>query len=147
MTIAPALFSSSKSDWETPDDLYRALDAEFGFILDVCGHEHNHKHPVYYGHGGVAPDALAETWPKGAKWMNPPYGKKIATWVKKAAESKGVVALLPARTDTKWWHAYIWDVNLNQPRPGVEVRFIPGRLKFKGAKHGAPFPSVLVVWR
>ena len=140
-------FSSAKSDWETPDDLFAALHAEFGFDLDVCAHEGNHKLPQYLS---PADDSLAQEW-RGACWMNPPYGRQIAKWVRAArlrsiSGQCTVVALLPARTDTAWWHDWIWDEERNEPRPGVEVRLLRGRLRFKGAQHSAPFPSAVIVF-
>lgn len=154
-------FSSKKSDWETPQDLFDALNDELGpFDLDVCANWTNHKCPLYYGQhvpNGPLVDGLQQDWHKGWDytgiekcpanpkcWMNPPYGKEIKKWVKKAYEESlqgcFVVALLPSRTDTAWFHDYIYQV------PGVETRFIKGRLRFGEAVNSAPFPSMIVIF-
>ena len=144
--VSRVVFSSKWDSWPTPDALYESLDAEFGFVFDLAASSINNRHANYYS---AEDDSLAQDWTaiRGAKFLNPPYGRKIGAWVKKASESGGVVCLLPSRTDVRWWHDYVWDAHLNQPRPGVEVRFIKGRVKFKGASAGAPFPSVVVVFR
>jgi site-specific DNA-methyltransferase (adenine-specific) len=104
---------------------------------------------VWFGDGSVS--ALAVLWEVGrVYWLNPPYSKCREFMVKAAFEAQRgstVVCLVPSRTDTRWWHDCVWDRVRHQPRPGVEVRFIKGRLKFGGATAGAPFPSVLVVFR
>ncbi|MGN1027581.1 MAG: DNA N-6-adenine-methyltransferase [Faecousia sp.] len=131
------LFSSEKENWETPIQLFKTLDEEFHFDLDVCATPENAKCQRYYT---PEDDGLSQPW-IGTCWCNPPYGrKKTAEWVKKAAESETtVVMLLPARTDTKWFHEYIYGK--------AEVRFIRGRLKFVGAVNSAPFPSMVVIFR
>ena len=141
-------FSSQKDDWETPDDLFAELHNEFDFTLDVCATAENAKLPRF-----ITPeqDALhpGQLW-SGCCWMNPPYGRGVGKWVEKARKwglGGLVCCLLPARTDTSWWHDYIWDTGSHIPHIGVEVRFLRGRLKFKGAKHSAPFPSCIVVFR
>lgn len=138
------MFSSAKQDWETPQELFNELDREFRFALDVCATNDNSKCGCY-----ITPEqnSLRQEWAilsRGrACWMNPPYGREIGKWVKKAYEESlrgcTVVCLLPARTDTRWFHDYIYGV--------AEVRFIRGRLKFGGAKNSAPFPSMIVVFR
>lgn len=135
-------FSSKRMDWETPWDLFRELDAEFRFRLDVCAEDHNHKVERYFS---PEENGLLNSWhTHGAAWMNPPYGRAIGLWTSKAAdEARGgatVVGLLPARTDTAWWHRDVIG-------SGAEVRFLRGRVRFEGAKHAAPFPSAIVVWR
>jgi phage N-6-adenine-methyltransferase len=150
------LFSSQRDDWQTPPELFAQLDAEFGFTLDVAANRHNAQCPTYIGpdHDLENPgwlDALAIEW-EGICWMNPPYSRGLqAKFIAKAAAERlrGVttVMLLPARTDTRAFHAHIWDAEQHKPRPGVEVRFLKGRLKFVGAKAGAPFPSMIVVFR
>lgn len=131
-------FSSKTSDWETPQDFFDRLNSEFHFELDVCASPENAKCPRYFT---PEEDGLKQKW-TGVCWMNPPYGREIGRWVKKAYESAQegatVVCLLPARTDTSWWHDYCMK---------GEIRFIRGRLKFGGAKHPAPFPSAVVVFR
>lgn len=132
------MFSSAKDDWETPQRLFDELDAEFHFTVDVCASAENRKVnnfiPKEY-------DALSMRW-YGVCFMNPPYGRQIIKWVKKAYEESlngaTVVCLLPARTDTIWWHEYCMK---------GEIRFIKGRLKFGGSKNSAPFPSAIVIFR
>lgn len=139
MALNPALFSSNKDEWETPWDFFNRLNEEFHFDIDVCALPHNAKCPRYFT---PEDDALKQEW-RGTCWMNPPYGIKVTgKWVKKAyeeAQKEGttVVCLLPARTDTEWWHQYCMK---------GEIRFVKGRLKFIGAEYGAPFPSVVVVF-
>jgi phage N-6-adenine-methyltransferase len=143
------LFSSNTDNWETPPGLFKALDAEFRFTLDVAADTHNTKCARFYEKDD---DALNLAW-LGTVWCNPPYSRgKQAKFIEKAAEEarKGttVVMLLPARTDTKAFHAHIWDGRQHRPRPWVkEVRFLPGRVKFVGAKDAAPFPSMIVVFK
>lgn len=131
-------FSSATDMWETPQDLFDLLNAEFNLNVDVCATRENAKLPLYY-HKGV--DGLLMTWTGDRCWMNPPYGREIGKWVEKAATGGAsiVVALLPSRTDTRWWHDWIQDK--------AEVRFIKGRLKFGGHKNSAPFPSAIVIFR
>lgn len=141
MGINAGLMSSATEDWATPDDLFNRLDAEFGFDLDVCAAEWNHKTPRFFD---KAVDGLSQEW-SGVCWMNPPYGREIGKWMRKALESaRGgatVVCLVPARTDTAWWHDYA---------DKGEVRFLRGRVKFvspNGPQQSAPFPSAVVVFR
>lgn len=126
-------------EWETPPELFRALDEEYGFTLDVCANEENKKCEKFFSR---AEDGLKQKW-SGVCWCNPPYGREVGAWVAKAAKEAGerttVVMLLPARTDTKWFHRYIYG--------HAEVRFLPGRLKFGGSKNGAPFPSMITIFR
>jgi phage N-6-adenine-methyltransferase len=132
------MFSSQTDLWATPSDFFAELDAEFGFDLDVCASPENAKCEKYYTQ---TDDGLAQPW-HGRCWMNPPYGREIGKWVRKAyeshLESAMVVCLLPARTDTKWWHDYC--------RKG-EIRYVKGRIKFGGQENGAPFPSAVVIFR
>ena len=130
------MFSSRTDMWETPAAFFRALDAEFHFTLDVCAVPENAKCKVFYT---PEQDGLAQNW-GGCCWCNPPYGREIGKWVKKAAEAEcTVVMLLPARTDTAWFHDYIYGKS--------EIRFVRGRLKFGGSKNSAPFPSMVVIFR
>ena len=136
--VSSVLFSSKKPDWETPQDLYDKLDAEFHFTLDPCSSHQNHKAPAYFTE---AEDGLAQSWDGHTVFMNPPYGRGIGAWMKKASEAKAtVVCLVPSRTDTAWWHEYVI-------AKGAEVRFIRGRLKFGGSINSAPFPSAIIVYR
>lgn len=134
------LFSSNTEEWETPQELFNKLNKEFHFTLDVCATRHNRKCSVYYT---KEDDGLNQVW-FGTSWMNPPYGRDIGKWIEKAYNTAycglgTVVCLLPARTDTKWWHKYIMKA--------TEIRFIKGRLKFSGTKNSAPFPSVIVIFK
>lgn len=130
------MFSSKTDLWETPQDFFDKLNEEFHFTLDVCAIPENAKCEKYYT---PEQDGLAQPW-KGVVWCNPPYGRKIGEWVQKAAESNcTVVMLLPARTDTRWFHDYIYGK--------AEIRFVKGRLKFGGSCNSAPFPSMVVVFR
>lgn len=132
------MFSSETDQWATPQDFFNKVNSVFHFTLDVCADATNAKCDRYFH---SLQDGLSKEW-KGVCWMNPPYGRSIGDWVKKAYESaRGgavVVCLLPARTDTKWWHDYC---------AKGEVMFLKGRLKFGDATNSAPFPSALVVFR
>lgn len=129
------LMTSNSSEWETPQTLFDELDSEFHFTIDVCATAENTNCPRFLSR---ADDGLLLPW-AGVCWMNPPYGRAIGEWVKKASQAKClVVGLLPARTDTRWFHDYIYGK--------TEIRFIKGRIKFSGAKWNAPFPSMVVVW-
>lgn len=139
-----ALLSSKKMDWCTPQGFYDELDKEFSFVADVAATEKNKKAPLCYT---PETDGLSNTWALGgAVFCNPPYGKEIGKWVKKAYDEaqKGatVVMLIPARTDTSYFHDYIYGK--------AEVRFVRGRLKFtddNGAEqNAAPFPSMVVIF-
>jgi site-specific DNA-methyltransferase (adenine-specific) len=135
------MFSSKTDDWETPIDFFKRLDGEFGFDLDPCANHQNAKCTLYYTKEN---NGLSKNWQGHTVFCNPPYGRVIGNWVKKCYEEGSqkhttVVALLPARTDTKWFHDYIYGKS--------EIRFIRGRLKFGGSKNSAPFPSMVVVWR
>lgn len=132
-----AMFSSDRQDWETPVAFFEELDKEFNFTLDVCATASNCKVEQYYS---PVDNGLMQDW-QGVCWMNPPYGREISKWMRKASEAKAtVVCLVPSRTDTAWWHDYVIG-------KGAEVRFIRGRLRFQGAPSSAPFPSALVIYR
>lgn len=141
--INPGMMSSAKDNWETPQKFFDKMNDEFHFQLDVAADDKNHKCATYFT---KELSGLEQDWskylitPGGACWMNPPYGDQIVAWVKKASESNClVVGLLPARTDTRWFHDHVYGK--------AEIRFIKGRLKFVGAKDGAPFPSMIAIWR
>ncbi len=131
-----SLYSSSKQDWETPATLFDPLNEEFGFTLDCCASPDNAKVKSYYSTRG-----LERPW-RGVVWMNPPYGRDIKDWVAKARREakKGavVVALLPVRSDTRWWHQYVMKAE--------EVRLLTRRLSFVGASNKATFPAAIVVF-
>ena len=151
--VSKTLFSSNSAEWETPQELFDQLNKEFGFTMDVCATFENRKCEVWLGHGpgSTFVDGLKHSWGSMVCWMNPPYGRDIGLWIAKASEEaqKGatVVCLLPARTDTKYVHDYIWDTETHRTRQGVELRLLKGRLKFGGSKNSAPFPSMVVVFR
>lgn len=131
-----AMFSSKTDLWETPQDFFDNLNEEFRFQTDVCALPENAKCKHFYT---PEQDGLVQEW-SGSCWCNPPYGRQIGKWVRKASESKATtVMLIPARTDTAWFHDYIYGK--------AEVRFIRGRLRFSGAKFNAPFPCMVVVFR
>ena len=137
MSINKALLSSNTCEWETPQLFFDALNAKHHFDVDVCATANNAKCERYYT---KEQDGLSQQW-KGVCWMNPPYGREIGKWMRKAYESSlygaTVVCLVPARTDTAWWHDYAMK---------GEVEFVRGRLKFGGSKANAPFPSAIVTF-
>lgn len=130
-------FSSKTDLWSTPQDFFEKLNTEFNFTTDVCATFENAKCKNYFT---AETDGLKQVW-LGRCWMNPPYGRTIGAWMKKAWESSlrgaTVVCLVPARTDTRWWHDYAMR---------GEIRFIRGRLKFGGSKNSAPFPSAIIIF-
>lgn len=134
-------YSSDRHDWGTPWDFYLMLSMMYGpFTLDPCATANNAKCDKFYT---IEDDGLAQDWAAECVFMNPPYGREIGKWVKKAYEEAWlggarVVALLPARTDTRWWHDYVMRANT--------IRFVRGRLRFEGAENSAPFPSAVVIW-
>ena len=132
-------FSSNNHDWETPQELYDSLHKEFRFNLDPCATHQNAKCDRYFTR---KQDGLRQSWAKRRVFMNPPYGREIGKWVKKAHEEakKGalVVCLIPARTDTSYWHDYI--------HGKTEIRFLRGRVHFSNGGP-APFPSAVVIFR
>ena len=134
------MFSSKTDLWATPQDLFDKLNEEFHFTLDVCALPENAKCERYYT---PEIDGLSQKW-DGVCWCNPPYGRAIGKWIEKASKAREegatVVMLLPARTDTRWFHDYVY-------KDYAEIRFIKGRLKFGGAKNAAPFPSMIVIFR
>jgi phage N-6-adenine-methyltransferase len=131
--------SSRSDDWPTQQAFFDKVNEEFGFDLDVCASHENAKCRKYFT---KEQDGLAQEW-RGVVWCNPPYGRTISDWIKKAYESAQagatVVLLVPARTDTRWFQDYCLR--------GGEIRFIRGRLRFGDCKWPAPFPSALVVFR
>lgn len=142
---AEVMFSSKTDQWATPQDFFDKLNEEFHFTLDPCADEFNHKCEQYYT---KEQDGLSIYWGgwKERVFCNPPYGREIGKWVARCyrhAKSDGglAVMLIPARTDTKWFHDYIYN------KPNVEIRFIKGRLKFGDSKNSAPFPSMVVIFR
>lgn len=135
--LTKGLFTSTTDEWSTPQDFFDRLDQEFHFELDVCANHENHKCAKYFT---KTEDGLSVPWGGVAIWCNPPYGREIGKWVAKCAEHNGTaVMLLPARTDTRWFHDYIYGK--------AEIRFIKGRLRFGDSKNSAPFPSMVVIFR
>lgn len=179
MAARPYMLRSKTTEYQTPPDLFDELWDEFGpFDLDPCCRPEHYtasriveaRGSIYVpsglydeppANGQIEIDGLARGW-FGRVYMNPPYNK-AGKWVEKAVHevecgnAELVVALLAARTDTKWWQQYVlktlayiagnlgWTANTHVEVQAV--RFLPGRLKFGGAKNSAPFPSVVVVWR
>lgn len=130
-----AMFSSKKELWETPQELFDKYDSIYHFQTDVCALPENAKCAKYFT---PEIDGLKQEW-TGVCWCNPPYGRKIGDWVKKAVKSRArVVMLLPAQTDTKWFHDYCLAYG--------KIEFLRGRIKFGGCKRNAPFPSMIVVF-
>lgn len=138
------LFSSNRMDWETPQALFDELNAEFGFSLDAAASESNAKCPRFFTE---RENGLIQSWGGECVFCNPPYGRHVAEWAKKAlSESKKpgtvVVLLVASRTDTAWFHDFIWG-------HAREVRFIRGRLRFETggvAGNPAPFPSLIAIY-
>lgn len=141
------LFSSDNEVWETPIELFKELDKEFNFNLDPCAIPENAKCNKYFT---PDQDGLKQCWQGYTVFCNPPYGRKINEWVKKCYdESKKdnttVVMLIPSRTDTRYFHDYIYDHKSNKFKV-KECRFIKGRLRFGSATENAPLPSMIVVF-
>lgn len=127
-------------EWGTPPEVFDPLNAEFKFDLDVAASASNTKCNRFFD---LEEDGLTQPW-SGRCWMNPPYGRVIAKWIEKAATSTAelVVGLLPARTDTRWFHDHILGK--------AEIRFVKGRIYFENPsfiRDRAPFPSMVVIWR
>ena len=134
------MFSSKTDLWSTPNDFFDKLNDEFHFTLDPCS---THENAKCYKHFTEEENGLLQDWGNEVVFCNPPYGRQIKYWVKKAYEESqkdntNVVILIPARTDTIYFHEYIYHK--------AEIRFIKGRLKFGNAKNSAPFPSMVVIF-
>lgn len=137
------MLSSEDMTWETPQDFFDELNKEFKFTLDPCATKETAKCEKYFT---KEDDGLTKNWGGECVFCNPPYGTEIKNWVKKCYEEGKkfntiVVMLIPARTDTKYFHEFIYNKS--------EIRFIKGRLKFKGKQKGsgsAPFPSMIVIF-
>ena len=135
-------FSSASMEWSTPQDFFEKLNAEFHFTLDPCADDFNHKCERYYT---KEQDGLKQDWSGETVFCNPPYGRDVQKWVKKCFEEvylgkcRLAVMLLAARTDTRWFHDYIYH--------RAEIRFLKGRLKFGGQNQPAPFPSMVIIFR
>ncbi len=135
------MFSSKTDEWSTPQEFFEKLNWRFGpFNLDPCANPHNTKCANFFTE---AEDGLTKDWGGFTTFVNPPYGRGIDKWIKKAfnesrKEETRVVMLIPARTDTKYWHQYVMRAD--------EVYFLKGRLKFGQCENSAPFPSAVVVF-
>ena len=136
------MFSSTTDVWATPQDFFDKLNEEFNFNLDPCS---THENAKCEKHFTIEENGLVQDWEGYTVFCNPPYGKEIKKWVKKCyeegqKENTTVVMLIPARTDTSYFHDYIYNI-------ASEIRFIRGRLKFGDSKNSAPFPSMIVVYK
>lgn len=141
MSNLNGLFSSKNIEWETPQSFFDELNNEFHFTLDSCALPHNAKCERFYT---PEQDGLSQDWEGERVFCNPPYGSSIYNWIRKCSlESKKpntlVVALIPVRTDTKYFHEFIY-------KKVKEIRFVKGRLKFSNSKQLAPFPSMVVIF-
>jgi site-specific DNA-methyltransferase (adenine-specific) len=139
--VQKVMFSSSTGNWATPQDFFEKLDWRFGpFDLDPCASTHNTKCSNFFTE---MEDGLVKDWAGHTVYVNPPYGRGLDKWIQKAynegkKENTRVVVLIPARTDTRYWHDYVMKAS--------EVHFIKGRLKFGDATNCAPFPSAVIVF-
>ena len=137
--LTSGLFTSRTEEWETPSYVFLSLNKEFSFQVDVCATSENAKCSVYFD---KSVDGLKREWSPFRCWMNPPYGRNISAWMKKAFEESQrgalVVCLIPSRTDTKWWHQWVMR--------SAEIRFVSGRISFGNSKQSAPFPSCIVIY-
>lgn len=138
-----AAMTSNNSEWETPQELFDKLDAIHHFTLDPCS---THDNAKCERHFTIEEDGLAQTWEGETVFCNPPYGRNIGDWVRKCSEESRhakVVMLIPARTDTRYFHDYIYK------KPGVSIEFLRGRLKYElggAALQSSPFPSMIVTF-
>ena len=133
-----AAYSSERDDWETPRELFDRIDAIWHFTVDAASSDSN---ALCERHFTAESDGLSQDWGGERVWCNPPYGRGIKDWIRKGFEESRkpgtvVVMLVPARTDTAWYHDYVSQAD--------EVAYLRGRLKFSGAESNAPFPSMLV---
>ncbi|XSE68758.1 DNA N-6-adenine-methyltransferase [Lactiplantibacillus plantarum] len=143
--INKALFTSNKEDWETPQDFYDRLNAKYHFEWDLAASDDNAKCSCYFTRDD---NSLEQDWQglSGNLFLNPPYGRELKLWVKKAAttglkDKQNLVMLIPSRTDTSYWHDYIFN--------HAEIKFLRGRLKFEVdgiSGDSAPFPSAVVIY-
>ena len=146
MSAVNVHYMSQRHDWRTPDRVFADLHAEFDFTVDACA---THENALLSRFWSEADEPLLRSWEGERVFMNPPYGRQIARWMEKAwtesPNTEVIVALVPSRTDTAWWHDYAMKA--------AEIRFIRGRLEFAGVvkgnpqSHNAPFPSCVLVWR
>lgn len=135
-------YNGNGRDWATPPEVFDPLHSEFGFTVDVCANSSNAKLPIFWSEKD---DGLSKSWSSERCWMNPPYGREIYAWTRKARDEARlgalVVGLLPASCDLSWWHEDVID--------HAEVRYIRGRVRFlTGGPYRASgfFASVICVW-
>ena len=140
MAISPCLYSSGTEEWATPQAFFDELDAEFNFTLDPCASAENAKCSTYFT---KTLDGLKQDWGSHRVFCNPPYGRTMRNWSRKCYEaSQGgalVVLLAHARTDTRWFHEWVYRK--------AQLRFVKGRLKFGDGRQSAPFPSLVAIYR
>lgn len=134
-------YMSESNEWATPQDFFDKLNKEFNFTLDPCSTKENAKCSKFYT---IKENGLKQSWEGETVFVNPPYGRKIKDWVKKSYEESLkedtiVVMLIPSRTDTLYWHEWIFPY-------ASEILFVKGRLKFGDGKGSAPFPSAVIVF-
>jgi len=141
----PVHYSSAFASWRTPRGVFDDLHAEFDFTVDGCSSDEN---ALLERHWTERDEPLLKSWTGERVFINPPYGRQISRWMEKAWTESAhalIVALVPSRTDTAWWHDYVMRSS--------EIRFVRGRLEFAGHvkenpdSHNAPFPSAIVVWQ
>ena len=136
------MFTSNTCMWGTPQKFFDELNKEFNFEIDVCAVPENAKCKKFFS---PEVDGLKQSWGGYTSvWCNPPYGKEMPKWIEKAHRTwkehgNTIVMLIPARTDTKAFHEFIYHQ--------AELRFVKGRLKFNDGKNPAPFPSMVVIFR
>ena len=132
-------FAAKSVEWETPFEFFSPLNAEFKFTLDVCATQENKKVSNCFT---LSENGLIQSWKDNTCWMNPPYGREMVKWLEKAKnETKSgvtTVCLIPARTNTSWWHSICLKAS--------EIRFVKGRPKFGNATHGLPFPLAIIIF-
>lgn len=140
MALNPVLFSFRTEEWSTPPHVFAELNKEFNFTLDPCATSQNATCKAYYT---KHENGLAKDWGNNIVFCNPPYGNAIIDWARKCydASKRGatVVMLVPSRTDTRWFHNYVYGK--------AEIRFVKGRLKFGDGTQAAPFPSLIAIYR
>lgn len=141
MTISSTLYSSRTDEWPTPRSFFAELNAEFEFTLDPCASAKNTTCPTFFT---KEQDGLKQDWKRHRVFCNPPYGKTMREWARKCYEASQrgalVVLLAHARTDTRWFHDWVYG-------KAHEIRFVRGRLKFGDGTQSAPFPSMVAVYR
>lgn len=125
--------------YSTPQPVFDALNREFNFVVDLCADPDNAKCERRF----PRETSLSHTWDgRGAAWLNPPYGKEIADWVRKAVDTKRlIVGFLPGRTNAPWWHDYVMRAR--------EIRFVRRKVSFAnrdGCKGVPPWGAVVAIW-